>query len=137
MKYCYNCNRSTIGEALFCNFCGRSYNIKLCPKLHVNPRNAEACSQCGSHDLSIPQPRVPFWATLSLVLLTMVTGLLLVMFSLAVAVFSVEHTHSPDSVLAPAIPLGILWWGWTRIPPLFRERIYRMLQRKRGIARDD
>src|ERR1700738_624453 len=61
MKYCYNCNRATIREPLFCNFCGRSYNIKLCPKLHVNPRNAEPCSHCGSRELSLPQPKVPFW----------------------------------------------------------------------------
>jgi hypothetical protein len=29
------------------------------------------------------------------------------------------------------IILGTLWWGWTQIPLLFRERIHKMLQRRR------
>src|SRR2546427_7721468 len=68
MKYCYECGCTTAGEPLFCNFCGRSYAAKLCPKLHVNPRLAEACSQCGSRDLSTPQPKVPVrWRILAFV----------------------------------------------------------------------
>ena len=31
----------TAGEPLFCNFCGRSYDLKLCPHRHPNPRNEE------------------------------------------------------------------------------------------------
>src|SRR6267378_3273322 len=58
MKYCYACGHTTGGEPLFCNSCGRSYDVKLCPRLHVNPRLAEACSQCGTRDLSTPQPKV-------------------------------------------------------------------------------
>ena len=61
MKYCYECGRVTAGEPLFCQFCGRTYNVKLCPRLHVNPRFAEVCSQCGSRDLSTPQPKVSVW----------------------------------------------------------------------------
>src|SRR5216684_2914579 len=61
MKYCYECGRMTPGEPLFCNFCGRSYDVKLCPGRHVNPRHAEVCSQCGSRDLSTPQPKVSWW----------------------------------------------------------------------------
>jgi hypothetical protein len=80
---------------------------------------------------------VPFWATLVLILLTIVPGLLLVVLSLAVVVFIIERSHSFDSVLVPAILLGTLWSGWTRIPPLLRERIHKMLQRRRGITRED
>src|SRR5882724_4370705 len=61
MKYCYECGRMTPGEPFFCNFCGRSYDVKLCPRHHPNPRIAEVCSQCGSHDLSTPQPKVSVW----------------------------------------------------------------------------
>jgi len=28
----------------------------LCPRLHANPRGAQVCTQCGSRDLSEPQP---------------------------------------------------------------------------------
>src|SRR5690349_4041653 len=62
MKFCYHCGHLTPGEPIFCNSCGRSYNVKLCSRLHANPRSAEVCSQCGSRDLSTPQPRVPFWS---------------------------------------------------------------------------
>ena len=136
MKYCYNCNRATIGEPLFCNFCGRSYNIKLCPKLHVNPRYAEACSHCGSRELSTPQPKVPFWATILLFLLSLVPGLLLAIFSIAAIVFFVRHfLNDSDMFLALAVlqvVLGLLWWGWTQIPLCFRKAIHKMLQRRRN-----
>ena len=59
MRYCNECHRMTAGEPLFCNFCGRSYDLKLCPHRHPNPRNAEICSECGSRDLSTPHPHVP------------------------------------------------------------------------------
>lgn len=134
MKYCYNCNRVTIGEPLFCNFCGRSYDIKLCPKLHVNPRNARACSHCGSRELSTPQPKVPFWATILLFVMTLIPGLLLAVFSIAAIVYFLRHLlDKPDTVLALVvlqILLGTLWWGWTEIPLFFREAIHKMLQRK-------
>src|SRR5437588_5519156 len=77
MKYCYECGRLTPGEPLFCNFCGRSYDVKLCPRLHVTPRGTRAWSKCESRELSTPQPRVPFWATLLLFLLTLVPRLVL------------------------------------------------------------
>ena len=69
MRYCNQCHRITPGEPLFCNFCGRSYDFKLCPHRHPNPRNAEICSQCGSRELSTPHPRVPLWLAPLLVLL--------------------------------------------------------------------
>ena len=97
MKYCYNCNRVTIGEPLFCNFCGRSYDIKLCHKLHVNPRYAEACSHCGSRELSTPQPKVPFWATILLFFLSLVPGLLLAILSIAAIAFFVRHLLNLNS----------------------------------------
>jgi hypothetical protein len=134
MRYCYNCNRATIGEPLFCNFCGRSYNIKLCPKLHVNPRDAEACSRCGSRDLSTPQPKVPFWATFLLIALSLIPGLILALVSIFAIKFFIQHfLHTPDTLLALTIMqtvLGMLWWGWTEIPLFFREAIHKMLQRR-------
>ena len=31
MKYCYQCGRMTAGEPLYCQLCGRTYDVKLCP----------------------------------------------------------------------------------------------------------
>jgi hypothetical protein len=54
MRYCRNCRKFTSGKPAFCQFCGRSYGVKLCPRGHKNPRAANACSECGSHELSTP-----------------------------------------------------------------------------------
>ena len=135
MKYCYHCDRVTIGEPLFCNFCGRSYDVKLCPNLHVNPRGASVCSKCGRTELTTPQPRVPFWARIVLFFLTLVPGLVLCVISIGLVVFFFNRfLFSHDMLVGLAaidFVLGALWWGWTQIPLLFRERIHKMLQRRR------
>ena len=136
MKYCYNCNHVTAGEPLFCNSCGRSYSVKLCPRMHVNPRTAEVCSQCGSRDLSTPQPRLPLWAPVLQFFLSLIPGLVLGIASVgAVALFIDVLVHRPQmllSLLPLAIALGILWWLWSLLPPWFRTAIHRMLMRKRN-----
>ncbi|MGD0580957.1 MAG: hypothetical protein ABSC08_18780 [Bryobacteraceae bacterium] len=135
MKYCYNCDRITAGEPLFCNFCGRSYNVKLCPRMHPNPRKAQACSKCGSRDLSTPQPKVPWWAPLLEFVLSCIPGVLLTIAS-ALAALAVlrEILNNPAALVALAMPLialGILWWMWKQIPSWFRKAIYDLLKRKR------
>jgi RNA polymerase subunit RPABC4/transcription elongation factor Spt4 len=57
MRYCSNCKKLTAGKPPYCNFCGRSYGVRLCPRGHNNPRAAEACSECGSMELSTPAPK--------------------------------------------------------------------------------
>src|ERR1700682_1093588 len=135
MKHCSNCNRITIGdEPLFCNFCGRSYNVKLCSRLHLNPRHAEVCSQCGSRDLSTPQPRVPLWVNGLLFLVSLLPGVLLVFLSITVVLFFIHELLTNPRVqcvfILLFIALGILWWIWTQLPLWFRKTIYPMLQRK-------
>jgi hypothetical protein len=133
MKYCYNCDRVTIGEPLFCNFCGRSYDVKLCPRLHVNPRGTRVCSKCGSSELTTPQPRVPFWAKVGLVVLTLVPGLIVAGISVALVLFFIKNFLFTPNVLmglaAIDFILGTLWWGWSEIPLHFRKTIHRWLQR--------
>lgn len=135
MKFCFNCNRITPGEPLFCNFCGRSYDMKLCPRRHANPRTAEACSQCGSRDLSTPQPRRPPWAPLVGLALWVVPGGFLSLASFAVLLAAmVAIVQHPDMIVALAlltIPFGILWWMWSQIPAWFRTQLYKLLKRRR------
>lgn len=135
MKYCYNCNKITSGEPLYCNFCARSYNVKLCPRAHVNPRSADACSQCGSRDLSTPQPRVPLWVPIFEWLLSFIPGVFLGFATIILAVFLIrELLRQPGMMFAGAmllIDLGILWWIWSQLPAWFRTLIYKMLKRKR------
>src|SRR2546421_9664902 len=87
VKFCYHCGRVTVGEPLFCNFCGRSYDVKLCPRLHPNPRGTRVCSKCGSAELSTPQPRVPSWVKILLLLARVVPGFAVVIISVRLIMF--------------------------------------------------
>jgi hypothetical protein len=135
MKYCFNCNRITPGNPLFCNFCGRSYDVKLCPRRHVNPRTAEACSQCGSRDLSTPQPRRPWWTTPLGLLLSVLPGVFLTIASIVAFLIAIaailQHPEVIVSFLFLVIAFGILWGMWSEIPSWFRSWIYRLLKRRR------
>ena len=134
MKYCYECGRITAGEPLYCNFCGRSFDVKLCPRHHVNPRVAEVCSQCGSRELSTPQPRVSvWWKVLSFILKTVIGGFL-VFLSLALVAEVINGAHSSpqmqNGLVALGILLGVLWWIWSELPDWLRKLVRRLLKRK-------
>jgi hypothetical protein len=131
MKYCYECNKITHGEPLFCNFCGRSYNVKLCPRLHKNPRSAQACSECGNRDLSVPAPKAPAWIALAAFALSLVPGLILLLVSV---LFIIALIHvlfgNPRMLVASiflALALTVLWAMWTRLPLAIRRFIRRRL----------
>jgi len=134
MKYCYACGHTTGGEPLFCNSCGCSYDVKLCPKLHANPRTAEACSRCGSRDLSNPQPRTPLsWRLLAL-LAQALLGFLLLCLSvpLLAALFHdlARNLPIPEPLAVQICTLIILWISWMLLPLAFRRIIPRSLTRK-------
>ncbi len=142
MKYCYQCNRITSGLPLFCNYCGRSYDVKLCPRLHPNPRSAEACSQCGSRDLSTPQPKVPLWAPILQFFLSLIPGLVLAVLSIGVVAIAIKSIlESPRLLFATTmlvLAMGFLWWVWSKIPAWFRRFVSNLLRRRReGDARGD
>jgi|SRR5579864_2077476 hypothetical protein len=134
MKYCYSCGRETGGEPLFCNFCARSYDVKLCPKFHVNPRFAEACSQCGSRELSIPHPKVPLSWQLSALLAYVLAGVFLTYISVPLVfgflknLFSHSEVHK--SLILRGLALVTLWTLWVILPDLFRRIIRRSLNRR-------
>src|SRR5438034_11249434 len=116
MKHCYHCGRLTSGDPLFCNTCGRSFDKKLCPRHHPNPRSAEICSRCGSRELSTPQPKVFFgWRMLEWLTRLFVAGLLVFLaLLLAYEVFS-ELLGSPVVQSGLVLLVGMflfLAWIW-------------------------
>jgi hypothetical protein len=131
MKYCYACGHTTGGDPYFCNFCGRSYDVKLCPKLHVNPKIAQVCSRCGRRDLSIPQPKVPLsWQLLAL-LARILSGLLLLFLSFPVVLqFGIAFLTRSD-IYKPLLILALLlvpsWFLWAMLPTFLRRIIHRAL----------
>jgi len=135
MKYCYECERITAGEPLFCNFCGRSYDVKLCPGKHANPRTAEVCSTCGSRELSTPGPKVSFvWRIVEFFARVML-GLLMAYVLLAILYVLLAVPTTRDALIALGILLAVLWFIWEMLPNWLR-RLIRWSLGKRG-RRDD
>jgi hypothetical protein len=134
MKYCYQCGRITPGEPLYCNSCGRSYDVKLCPRNHSNPRSAEVCSQCGSREFSMPQPKVSIWWRILEFLARVLLGIALVFVSLAALVAALRELFPRPEVQGGLVILGILlillWWLWCQLPEWFRKLIHKSLKRK-------
>jgi hypothetical protein len=135
MRYCNQCHRITAGEPLFCNFCGRSYNLKLCPHRHPNPRTAETCSQCGSRELSTPHPRVPFWLAPLLVLLSALPGMVLLGMSVLLLIGVIQALFTNQELLFQFMLLGLiigfLWWLYMHLPGFLRRALTRLVFRRR------
>jgi hypothetical protein len=123
MKYCYQCGKMTAGEPLYCGTCGRTYDVKLCPRSHVNPRGAEVCSKCGSRELSTPQPKVPMSLRLLALLVRLGLGLLLFYASLSLVVVLLRTREVQQALVAFGILLSGLWWLWSKLPDWFQEAI--------------
>src|SRR5580700_4872934 len=125
MRYCYNCNRITSGEPLFCQFCGRSYGVKLCPRLHKNPRTAQVCSQCGTRELSTPAPKAPLWIAAAAYLVTFIPGVLLLAISILFLGALVHQLLTDPRMLLGfgflALALTVLWAMWTKLPLAVRQ----------------
>jgi RNA polymerase subunit RPABC4/transcription elongation factor Spt4 len=128
MQYCFNCSRITLGQPNFCTFCGRTYDIKLCNRLHANPREAQVCSQCGSRDMSTPQPKLSLWLRLVLVLLSVLPGIALLLLT---AVFLIADIYI--LVVCPAwqfpflllsLVLALLWLLYMELPGIVRHKVH-------------
>jgi hypothetical protein len=130
MKFCYQCGKLTSGEPLFCGSCGRTYDVRLCPRLHANPRHAKYCFQCGSDEFSKPQPKVSIWWKVLEFLARAFFGVLLAYFSLAFLVWFLGRPETQGGLVMIGILLGILWWLWSQLPEWFRKLVRRVLKRK-------
>lgn len=134
MRYCYQCGRLTPGEPLFCNSCGRTYDVKLCSRLHVNPRRAEVCSQCGTRDLSTPQPKVPIWTKGFELLLKVVVIVLFLFLATAFLIEVGRGILASSQGQIDLMILGILalalYWLWRMVPEWMRKLVRRSLGRK-------
>jgi hypothetical protein len=130
MNYCYNCGHITPGEPSYCNHCGRSYDVKLCPRAHPNPRSAEVCSKCGSRELSTPQPKVPAMWKLLAILVRLGLGLLLLYLSLGFLVALAKTTQFQQALVCIGFALVGLWLLWSKLPEWLQDLIRSAARRK-------
>ena len=131
MNYCYNCGHITAGEPMFCNHCGRSYDVKLCPRLHPNPRSAEVCSKCGSRELSTPQPKVPAMWKLLAILVRLGLGLLLLYISISFLMALAQTAQIQQAAVCIGLSLVGLWLLWSKLPDWLQDLIRNALKRGR------
>lgn len=133
MRYCNHCHRITTGEPLFCNFCGRSYDFKLCPHRHPNPRSAEVCNQCGSRELTTPHPRVPFLMATLLAVLSVVPGVILFLLSVMFLLGFLRALLSSQQLMFEfmliGLVIGFLWWLYMQLPRFLRRWLSKLLGR--------
>ena len=62
MRYCPYCKRLNPGKPLYCQYCAKTFEVRICSKCrHVNPKAALACGKCGSFELSDIAGETPFW----------------------------------------------------------------------------
>lgn len=135
MKYCYQCGKLTAGDPYFCQFCGRTYDVKLCPRRHINPRIAQVCGHCGSRELSTPQPKVsPVWKLLEWLARAAVVVLIVFTF-LALVAELVQIPRVTQALVCLLLLFGALWAIWAMVPNWLR-RIVRW-SFSRGGHRDD
>jgi DNA-directed RNA polymerase subunit RPC12/RpoP len=130
MKYCYQCGKMTAGEPLFCATCGRTYDVKLCPRLHMNPRGVEICSKCGSRDLSTPQPKIPMSWRLLAIVARIGLGLLLFYASLCLVIALIRTPEVQRALVAFGMLLAGLWWLWCKLPDWLQEALRALWRRK-------
>ena len=139
MRYCHNCHRITGGEPLYCHSCGATYDAKLCPSRHLNPRWATVCSQCGSRDLSTPAPRIPMWLAPVLFALSLLPGavLVLVLLMLVVGVINAILTNQQiqSQLVVLIVIFALLWFAYIHIPHFIRDLFRSLWKRKKKDSR--
>lgn len=101
----------------------------------MNPRIAEVCSQCGSHDLSLPQPKVPFWWKAIAFVVQFIAGIALAYVSLAILIAVLKELLARPEVQGGMIVLALLlialWCLWSMTPHWIRKLILKWTRRRR------
>ncbi len=136
MRYCNNCHRLTGGQPMFCNFCGRTYGVKVCPYRHPNPRTAEVCNQCGSRELSVPHPRVPLYMSALIGLLSVLPGIVLLLMTVffLISLLRALATNPPAQfeLMLIGLFIGSLWWLYMHLPRFLRRFVARLFGKSGG-----
>jgi hypothetical protein len=136
MKHCSQCRRFTAGRPTYCPFCGRSYNVKICPRGHASPRGVTFCAECGSGDLSTPAPPPTIgsqWLLLVVELGGRLVPLLAIVAGLLVVLLLVDLGQLFDALFPLLLLLGLASWLFSLLPAPVK-RLGRSAWRQAGQA---
>lgn len=127
MRYCAYCKRLNTGQPIFCQFCGHSFDIRICRACgHQNPPAALACRRCGRTNLSEPSGRSSIWPWLikiSFWLLAIVMALSLVKAMLA----------NLQAFVPLVIMVGLFALSYSFLPEIAKKLIRGMLNSLKGL----
>jgi hypothetical protein len=119
MKRCTACFRYALGDPPYCNHCGRSYDVRLCPRGHENPRGASFCGACGSGDLSTPAPPAGFLFAFSQAVLRVAVPVVVVLIGITAVLgllVALDWSAITPRLILLVMMLGILYWTTTLLP---------------------
>lgn len=119
MKRCNYCFRYAVGDPVYCNHCGRTYNVRICSRGHPNPRTVEFCGLCGSQDFSTAAPPEGFLAWASRWILVFFVASFVGVITVAILfsiVASIDWQELARPLLSLALMLVFLYWTTTLLP---------------------
>jgi hypothetical protein len=124
MRRCTYCFRFHPGSPTYCSHCGRTFNVRICARGHLNHRAVQFCSQCGSADLSTPAPRASLLHHLSGFVLYLFAALTVVVVGV-IGVLALLNAINTEILLVPltklVLMLAFLYWATTLLPGPVRK----------------
>ena len=119
MKRCRTCLHVTAGDPTFCPACGGSYDKRICPKGHANPRSNNVCGECGSRELSHAQPRRRLSLAAGFGTIKLLIGVALLAGTIVFAIaFAVALIRDPTQLLGwllIGLGLALCWLAFVSI----------------------
>jgi RNA polymerase subunit RPABC4/transcription elongation factor Spt4 len=119
MRRCNHCFRYATGQPLYCPTCGRSYDARICPRGHINPRTTQFCPTCGSSEFSTPAPPETFLAWTSRWVLQLFVGTAVGLFIIAAVgsiVVRIDWHQLTQPFVSLVLMIGALYWLTTLLP---------------------
>jgi hypothetical protein len=128
---------------MFCPYCGRTYNVKICGRGHINARTVQFCPQCGSAEFSTPAAVDPLHRRLLRGLLWVVVWVVLILLSLTVvtrALASLNFSALGEPVARLLLLLALMYWVVSKLPAWVRRAgkaggrsVIRMIRNRRNV----
>lgn len=127
MKYCAHCKRLNLGQPIFCQFCGHSFDIRICRGCgHPNPPDALSCRRCGRTNLSEPSGRSSIWPLFFKILFWPVV--IIMAFSLIKAMLANLQAFAPLIIM-----VGLFALAYSFLPEIVKKLIRGMLKGLKGL----
>jgi len=129
MRYCRYCQRLNPGRPRICHYCGRTWDVRLCPRNHENPPDAQRCGTCGSMDLSETAGPRPVWTYLLKALIIIVIWIdIFFLFKIFFLLIKINGDILLRFVIVIILLLTANQIGMSVLPPPFRGMFTRMNQ---------